>query len=190
MTHCAIFTALNLLILFIVCMKKLLLLLAISSMSVLAMGQERLKSPVLKNEFGIHAGATTGLGLSYRHWFDRAGFQLTALPVKAEDVTLYSAGVSLLYTFYESKYSRFYGYVGNHYWYNQYDEYVYGYDNNGNYTESVKKVTDEFYNLGVGPAFAFGKVVRVNIMVGYAIYDVFNNGYMMPTGEIGLYYNF
>jgi hypothetical protein len=169
-------------------MKKLFIILVISSISVLAMAQERLKSPVLKNEFGFNAGFTTGLGLSYRHWFDRAGFQITALPVKGKDVTLYSVGLSYLYTFYESKYSRFYGYVGNHYWYNQYDEVTY--DWGGTYDETRKRVTDEFYNLGIGPAFAFGKVVRINIMVGYAIYDVFEKGYMMPTGEIGLYYNF
>lgn len=168
-------------------MKKLLLMLAITSISVMAIGQEASKSPVLKNEFGMNAGFTTGLGLSYRHWFNRAGFQITALPVKAKDVTLYSIGVSYLHTFYESKYARFYGYVGNHYWYNQYEETIYDDDN---YTETAQEVTDEFYNLGVGPAFAFGKVVRFNIMVGYAIYDVFGNGYMMPTGEMGLYYNF
>jgi hypothetical protein len=171
-------------------MKTIFLFLFAALLSTSAIGQEvRLKSPILKNEFGINAGFTTGLGLSYRHWFDRAGFQITALPVKAEEVKLFSTGVSFLYSFYESKHTRFYGYVGNHYWYNQYQETHYG-DESNNYQEWESTETDEFYNLGFGPAFAFGGAVRFNIMVGYGIYDVFGKGYLMPTGEMGLYYNF
>jgi hypothetical protein len=124
------------------------------------------------NEFGIHAGFTTGLGLSYRHWFNNNGVQLTFLPVFADDLTFVSGGLTILHSFKENKYFRFYGYLGNHFIYNTEAEY------------------EQQYNLGIGPGFSFGKTVRFNLMVGYGLYDVFNRLNMLPTGEIGLYFCF
>jgi hypothetical protein len=46
------------------------------------------------------------------------------------------------------------------------------------------------YNLGIGPGFAFGGVVRFNLMVGYGFYDIFGKLNMFPTGEMGLYFRF
>ena len=124
------------------------------------------------NEFGIHAGFSTGLGLSYRHWFDNNGVQLTFLPVLADDLTFISGGLTLMHSFKESKYFRFYGYFGNHFIYNTDAE------------------NEQQYNLGIGPGFSFGTTVRFNLMVGYGLYDVFNRLNMLPTGEIGLYFCF
>jgi hypothetical protein len=125
-----------------------------------------------KNEFGAHAGFTTGLGLSYRHWFSNEGIQLTFLPVIADDLTFISGGLSFLHSFKESKYFRFYGYLGNHVIYNT----------NATYETQ--------YNIGIGPGFSFGKTVRFNLMVGYGFYDVFNRLNMLPTGEMGLSFCF
>ena len=124
------------------------------------------------NEFGIHAGFSTGLGLSYRHWFDNNGVQLTFLPVFADDLSFVSGGLTYMHSFKESKYFRFYGYLGNHFIYNSDAE------------------NEQQYNIGVGPGFSFGKTVRFNLMVGYGLYDVFNRLNMLPTGEIGLYFCF
>lgn len=138
----------------------------------------------LKNEFGIHAGATTGLGLSYRYWFDKAGVQLTAVPIKNGDYILFSGGLTFLYSFYESEYKRFFIYLGNHFWYHRNKTWNYS------YTLQDSWIEERTYNVGIGPGFSFGRVVRINIMAGYGFYDLFGKQNMYPTGEIGLYYCF
>jgi hypothetical protein len=140
-----------------------------------------------KNEFGIHAGATTGIGMSYRHWFGKAGFQLTALPIKTDNFTFISTGASLLYTFYDADYVRVFGYLGGHYYQDRHSSETYNPVTNVYETEEYD---DSFYNFGFGPGFAFGTVVRFNLMVGYGFYDVTESFDMYPTGEIGLYYRF
>ena len=138
-----------------------------------------------KNEFGINVGASTGVGLSYRHWFGNTGIQLTALPIKTDDYALVSGGFSLLYSFHSAKYFRFYGYFGNHYVYTKRKENYWLSDPDpAVYTERRR------YNMGIGPGFALGKVVRFNIQFGYGFYDILGAQNLMPTGEMGLYYNF
>ena len=154
-------------------MKKLICLIALCSLIISVSAQEKSSDfEIKKNEFGIHAGFTAGLGLSYRHWFNNNGVQLTFLPIFADDLTFVSTGFSVLHSFKESKYFRFYGYLGNHLIYN---------------TEADFETQ---YNLGIGPGFAFGKTVQFNLQVGYGLYDVFNRLNMLPTGEIGLYFRF
>jgi len=136
--------------------------------------QDSIAIPKTKTEVGIHLGSTTSMGLSYRRWFGRSGIQLTALPIKYDDYMFYSVGVSYLYSMYDSRYVRFYCYLGNNFSYErpeQYREY-------------------KTYNIGIGPAVAVGKVVRFNFMAGYGIYDVFGNIETYLAGEIGVYYNF
>lgn len=172
-------------------MKKILLFVFIGMFFPRLNAQEQVQKPVLKSEFGMHLGATTGMGLSYRHWFGKAGMQLTALPIKTDDFKLISGGLSFLYSFYESPYSHFYGYVGNHFWNQRHKEYNSYWDNNtGTWVDSEEYQEEMAHNVGFGPAFAFGKKVRFNIMAGYGFYDVFGKFNMYPTGEIGLYYCF
>jgi hypothetical protein len=138
-----------------------------------------------KNEFGINAGFTTGVGLSYRHWFGNTGFQLTALPIKTDDYAMVSTGFSLLYSFHSAKYFRFYGYFGNHYIYTKTKEnYFFDSSEPAVYTEKRR------YNMGIGPGFALGKIVRINLQFGYGYYDILGEQNLIPTGEMGLYYNF
>lgn len=140
--------------------------------------------PTRVHEFGIHAGFVTGVGLSYRYWPQKLGFQLTALPVKTDEETFISVGVTGLYSFYESRRVRFFGYFGNHLLYMRDREYSYGYTYD--YYEYNKRTE---YNMGFGPGFGFGTRVRFNIMAGYGLYDVFGKLNIMPTAEIGLYYS-
>jgi hypothetical protein len=145
--------------------------------------------PASKNEFGFHAGATTGIGLSYRHWFGKAGFQLTGLPIKTNKVEYYSVGLTALYSVYNSRHIRFFGYLGNHYVVDneskRNDKW-----NNGSFTIENEDTEYKSYNIGIGPGFEFGTVVRFNLMVGYGFYDVTGSFEIYPTGELGLYYNF
>ncbi len=152
-------------------MKKRIILLAICFLSLSVFSQEE-ENVTNKNEFGVHLGSTTGIGLSYRHWFNNSGFQLTALPILTDEYDFVSAGLTFLHSFKNSKYFRFYGYIGNHVMYNT-------------------DIANDFqYNIGIGPGFAFGKSVRFNLMVGYGLYDVTDRLNTYPSGEIGLYYCF
>jgi hypothetical protein len=155
-------------------MKQSFCIISLVFLSCLSLASQESKSDfeTKSNEFGIHAGFSTALGLSYRHWFSNNGVQLTFLPIFADDLTFVSGGFTILHSFKESKYFRFYGYLGNHLLYNTEAEY------------------ETQYNLGIGPGFAFGKTVRFNLMVGYGLYDVFNRLNMLPTGEMGLYFCF
>ena len=117
----------------------------------------------------INAGFTTGLGFSYRYWPDKVGLQLTFVPVKYDTTTFISLGLTGLFTLAETKYFKPYLYLGNHYIITQ----------NG-----------EEYNIGFGPGFSVGSVVRFNLMIGYGFYDVLKTFSMFPTAEIGVYYKF
>jgi hypothetical protein len=166
-------------------MNKLFMLVLVLLSFTVVSAQDNPSVETKNNELGIHIGATTGIGLSYRHWFDKIGFQLTVLPVKTEQVTFISAGVSALYSFYDSKYVSVFGFLGSHYSVRERDEDI---DDIGiNRTDRVKESS---CNFGIGPGFGFGRTVRFNLMVGYGFYDVFEKFNMFPTGEIGLYYRF
>jgi hypothetical protein len=121
------------------------------------------------NEFGAHAGATTGIGLSYRHWFDKTGVQLTFLPFKSSSTEFYSAGLSGLYSVNRSKYVHVFAYLGSH---------------------LAALDGDININIGAGPGFAFGKVVTFNLQIGYGVYFSEEIYQILPSGEIGLYYRF
>ncbi len=162
--------------------------------------QEKKAFTSFKNEVGIHAGFTSGVGFSYRKWYDKIGFQLTGVPVKTDETTLYNGAVTFLYTFKEKSYFRFYGYVGNNIVHfkgtqSSHESYFpdlfgiddYNYDDPDFYSRS-KEFTH--YNIGVGPGVSFGKEVAFNLMVGYGFYDVFGSFNMYPSAEIGLYYRF
>jgi hypothetical protein len=167
-------------------MKKIILSFVILFILTHLQAQEEPDINNYKNEFGAHAGFTTGLGLSYRHWFDRIGLQLTAIPVKTDDFYLASMGLSGMYSLKKMKYVRVYLYVGNHFM--VLDDYTYDYDRMGNYVET--KTKESRYNIGFGPGFSFGKTVAYNIQFGYGLYDVTNKFNMYPTLEMGVYYMF
>jgi hypothetical protein len=168
-------------------MNKFILLMSFAFLFSFVSGQEAITTKTSHNEFGVHSGATTGIGLSYRHWFNKIGFQLTALPVKTDDVTFISGGVTGLYSFYEGKYVGVFGYLGTHYFVTDRNEDIW---DEATMTYSTHKVRESLYNFGFGPGFTFGRVVRFNLMIGYGFYDVFEKFNMYPTGEIGLYYRF
>ena len=139
-------------------------------------------------EFGIHAGATTGIGFSYRYWPTKIGIQATALPVKTEAETYINLGVTGLYRVYHSFNMRIFWYLGNNVLISNTDSPDNVFFNiNSSGQPSTKKRTTK-YNVGFGPGVEFGTRVRFNIMAGYGFYDVFKKLYIYPTGEIGLYF--
>ncbi len=129
-----------------------------------------------KNEFGVQAGLTTGLGYSYRHWFNRYGVQATGIVTSKHEVFI-STGLSGLYTLKITPYQRFYLYLGN--------EYIYV-----NERYNTSSIDYWMYNIGIGPGFTFGRKVQFNLMFGYAAYFQKDVTSLLPTGEIGFYIPF
>ena len=138
------------------------------------------------NELGAHAGFTTGLGLSYRHWFNKVGLQFTTIPVKTDEAFFLSLGFTGMYSLKKTNTVRTYLYVGNHLISN--DEGTGKYQTTGSYKEITTRTTR--YNIGFGPGFAFGRTVTYNIQFGYGLYDITGKFNMLPTLEMGLYYKF
>lgn len=142
-----------------------------------------------KNEFGGHAGFSTGLGLSYRHWFSDFGIQTTAIPVRVDGDFFGSLGITGLYTLKRVRNTHTFLYFGNHWIFQSGYEY-YNYDPYTG-TEYIEKEDATMqYNLGFGPGFSFGKTVNFSLMVGYGIYDLTDRFNLLPTAEIGVYYAF
>jgi hypothetical protein len=120
-------------------------------------------------EFGMHIGAVTGLGLSYRYWTGNRGIQITCLPIKTQYDKFISLGLTGMYSLRRAKYYRAFLYCGNH---------------------LILMDNYSVDNLGVGLGFSFGRTVAFNLMFGYAGYDLGGEQNLLPTGEIGLYYKF
>ena len=124
-----------------------------------------------KHNFGLHAGASTGLGLSYRYWPKRLGVQATITPAFGKDFSFVSAGLSGLYIFGDNEKVDFFGYLGNH---------LLLIDGNS------------LYNVGLGAGFKFEfvKLLNLNLQAGYGVFDLTNDPFSNITGEIGFYYQF
>ncbi len=163
-------------------LKKISLTLAALMFAIFVFAQEAENNEIINNsnELGMHAGFTTGIGLSFRHWSNKFGVQVTAIPLKANDFQFVSAGLTGLYSLSNKKYTRFYLYLGNHLLINS----------SFNNWYSDQNQTETRYNLGFGTGFEVGKKVRFNIMVGYGAYNITNapDYYLLPTVESGLYF--
>ena len=132
-------------------------------------GRAQETEKIRKQQFGINAGFTTGLGFSYRYWPAKLGVQATFLPIKAESDHFYSIGLTGLYQVTSANRFATFVYLGNH---------------------LVMSDTDDEYNIGLGYGIAVGKIVQFNGMLGYGVYDVTKTVDLYPTVEIGLYYKF
>ena len=169
-------------------MKTLLLILALMCSSSIIFSQENTNMKHNDDdEFGIHIGSTTGMGLSYRHWFNKFGVQVTGLPYKDNHEFFSSAAVTMMYSILKSEHIRVYGYLGNHYTHHKLTVET---DWNGStYLSSTTEITNKWH-IGFGPGFSLGTTVAFNIMAGYGIYDITGNLLLLPAGEIGLYVRF
>lgn len=170
-------------------MKRIITFLIAGLVTFSLFGQDNVVTLKRAHEFGFNAGATTGIGLSYRYWPNKTGFQITALPIKTEDETFINVGLAGLHTFYDSRLTRFFGYLGSSYVVEDYMVYEYVYNSGtGYYDEIVDNEHNTKLNIGFGPGFAFGSRVRINIMAGYGFYDILGDFNIFPTGEIGLFF--
>jgi hypothetical protein len=140
-----------------------------------------------KNAIGLHAGSTTGFGISYRRWPDQFGFQVTFFPIVSKEQSYISLGITGMYKVSELKAIDVFLYLGDHFIYRK-DNYYYDpayyqdYDSNGYWT----------WNLGAGGGLdiKIAKVLRLSIMTGFGNYDILGDYTFTFAGEIGFYYMF
>jgi hypothetical protein len=171
-------------------MKKLSFVIMLILLVEIVSAQDTKVPATYKNEFGLHAGGVTGVGLFYRHWFDKTGLQLTVLPpIKNDDYRLNSVGITFLHSFVDKRYMRFFGYIGAHYWHEKGTNELYDYSS-GNYFTTTESYVHDFFNFGFGPGVSFGTKVRVSLLIGYGLYDVAGDFNALPTGEFSLAYCF
>ncbi len=161
--------------------KNIVLIIAALMFSTFVFSQEAENNEIVNksNELGMHAGFTTGIGLSFRHWSGKYGVQLTAIPLKANDFQFVSAGLTGLYSLSNKKYTRFYLYLGNHLLIN-----------NTYYNwETGLTETKTRYNVGFGTGFEVGNQVRFTVMAGYGGYNLTDPNFsLLPSAEMGLYF--
>lgn len=126
------------------------------------------------NSLGLHAGFTTGLGFSYRFMPNKLGAQFTIAPffnTRTQNNFL-SVGVSVLYKFFETRKTDFFGYLGNHY--------------------ISTTNSDPIYNMGIGTGLNLyaSRFFYFSFQVGYGVYNVNNLPSSNLTGEFGIYFKF
>jgi hypothetical protein len=167
-----------------------------------------------KNEVGLNAGATTGLGLSYRRWAGNAGVQATVMPIFTDNFDLLSTGLSFLYTVKEHRNLKVFMFVSSHYFYSR-NEFHRSQTPDNIYSTSSSTSADlmledincgwcippaiiesveynrivEELGFGLGPGFSFGRKVKLNVMLSYGIFPL-NKINVYPALEIGGYYAF
>jgi len=141
-------------------------------------------------KYGIGAGAgfATGYGLSFRYIPKKFGAQVNFAPYKKDETERYSLGLTFLYNLIESRYTNFFIYQANHYYYNS--EMVSVYQPNPPYNHEFVRQTESYFNngLGFGIEVIIAKRIGLNLMSGYAFYDNFRQ--INVTGELALYYKF
>lgn len=149
---------------------------------------------IYKHSLGMGIGFTTGLGLSYRYFPKKYGFQINLAPYYQDygNDAFISAGFTLLYNLSETRITALYAYLGNHYLYQSYknEEYVWDPITQNYMYANPTTVKKDFLNTGIGFGFEFNtsKRVTLNLMAGYAQYNSFER--LFFTGEMALYYRF
>ncbi len=162
-------------------MKRLLLICSIllfSSTIILARENDE---TIKKNEFGFNAGFTTGIGFSYRRWFNNVGVQLTGIPYKFRYEFMGCIGLSGLYTIKETERIKAFVFLGNQVW-----------NEKTTHPDSDHTRYDilTIYRVGTGPGISFGETIKFNLMVGYAGHFEDYVWRFYPTIEMGWYYPF
>lgn len=141
-----------------------------------------------KHSFGVHAGASTGLGFSYRYFPEKWGVQITGIPIFGGDRFFSSTGLSLLYKIKSHGKVDLFSYLGAH---NIFERYEYYYDIWPPTEEpGVYKNNFLIAGFGAGINIHLWEVLDLSIQAGYGVYDITDSPMSNITGEIGLYYRF
>jgi len=155
-------------------MKNILLTVAIVTTSLLTNAQDTSsgdKAIPVKHKLGLHAGTTTGVGLSYKVEFkNKHQVQFVALPIASKEEKIFFSGLSYRYKFKTMENWDALTYVGASYYYYK---YTWDYDV---IIEPVTSDVDQQLNCSGGVAFEYGKneFFKINLQLGYGLYNILN----------------
>lgn len=148
------------------------------------------ETPTYKRSLGVHAGATTGFGFSFRYVPDRFGIQITGIPIFNGNNDVYtSTALSFLYTIREHEKLDLFTYFGSHVEYQKYESWIDIWPEPSEPT--VYRETSLHFGLGAGVNFHLWDIIDLSLQGGYGLFNVnLDNIRTGFTGEIGLYYRF
>ena len=142
-----------------------------------------------KHALGAGAGFTTGYGISYRYTPNRIGVQVNFAPYKTKEKSMYSTGITFIYSLMKTEKTNLYLYQANHYFSSSESVKIYGSLTPPNLLRTEKKDEAYFNNgIGFGMEFIVASKVGLNFMTGYASYKNFEE--FMMTGEFAIYFKF
>ena len=164
----------------------------IAVVTAIAFGEQekKVESNFYTHNIGAGAGVSTGLGLSYRHWFPNTwGVQVNLIPIVnntsgSRDIFT-SFGLTGLKILKQARMVSLFGYTGGHWMYQKNT-----YPDNGVGGSVDTKISTVYLGFGPGIDIHFWKL-SFNIMAGIAgrYVDSTNWGIQM-SGETALYYTF
>jgi len=166
-------------------------------------GQEKNVISTKRNLMGLNIGATTGIGMSFKHWHNNIGIQITGLPYKIDDDLDFSVGFMGLYSIKKRKNINFFGYAGFNYMTNGFD-FIYDvpilsedtgikhknkeYYNSNTHTYIYEYNNADYFNISGGVGLELGKNPLFTAMIGYAGFDLTEDYKLFPTIELGLHF--
>ena len=169
-------------------MKNLITILIIATISfTTSFGQE--KGIQKSNMLGINAGTTTGVGISFKHWHNKFGIQVTGLPVKIKNEFDFSIGLTGFYKIRERKYANLFVFTGHtlmteeFYRINSIDPILSVLSENNR-----NRNTEPDYNASIGFGAELGKNPIFTVMIGYGAFEITRYDYLYPTIEMGLHF--
>lgn len=130
--------------------------------------------PVFVHKLGLHAGTTSGLGLSYKLLINnKLMIQTVSLPVASRTYKYINSGLSLKYKFRDYEKWDFYAFAAGNHNYIESTEDVWSGD--WMITEIVTETTYiNNYNGSAGIAFEYGQgeFFKLGVQIGYGIYNI------------------
>ena len=157
-------------------MKKTIICITILFCSIISLGQlshlNQTDSNKVIHKLGMHAGTTSGLGLSYKALFkNKTMIQLVTLPIASKDYKYINSGISLKQKLKDYPEWDFYSYCALNYIHIRSKNYYYNYQYDSNVT--TNSYTD-LVNTSVGISVEYGKgeFVKWSVQAGYALYSL------------------
>ncbi|MBN2829872.1 MAG: hypothetical protein JXR56_06090 [Candidatus Cloacimonetes bacterium] len=151
----------------------------------------------VEKNLGFAAGAVSGIGLSYRQFYEKAGFQITGAAYvdgtkeSEEYQRQFNGGLQGFYTLSKPSDVRFYLLGGVSFFYNEnrFSEEVYTME--GEYAgDKIDAELDRSYNIGTGIGMQVTFLKHANIAIEWPLFYNTDGSFTMYIPQIGIYYKF
>lgn len=154
-------------------MRKNALCIAILFCSIFSIGQDlnQTSPKQVIHKLGMHAGTTSGTGVSYKALFNnKTMIQLVTLPIASKDYKYINSGISLKQKFKDYPDWDFYSYCALNYIHIESQDYYY---------DGPSTLYTDLVNTSVGISVEYGKgeFVKWSFQAGYALYSIGNENW-------------